>query len=172
MPESDEVEAAQAGDQEAFSTLITRETRWVYGLARVALGDRMEAEDAFQEACLLAWRDLPKLRDPSRWRPWFRRLATNAVLEHGRRMGRRPKVTEIRPFHEPVGTDPTHRSDDRDLLLRALAGLSADERTLIALHYARDLTLADSAALLGIPLGTAKARLHRSIEKLRRQVEA
>jgi RNA polymerase sigma factor (sigma-70 family) len=172
MPEPDDVEAARAGDQVAFGRLIDRETRWVYGLANVVLGNQMEAEDAFQEACMLAWRDLPKLKDPSRWRAWFRRLATNAILEHGRRMGRRPRVSQIDPADEPASADPTRHVDDRDLLLRAMGSLNVDERTLIVLRYGRDLTVADAAVVLGIPLGTAKARLHRSIEKLRRQLEA
>ncbi|HVM31153.1 MAG TPA: RNA polymerase sigma factor [Candidatus Limnocylindrales bacterium] len=172
MPELDEVLAARAGDEGAFGVLIAREARWAYGLARVVLGDQMEAEDAFQESCLLAWRDLPKLRDPARWRPWFRRLATNVILEHGRRMGRRPKVTEIVATDGPIAPDHAGRVADRDLLLQALGLLTADERILVALHYGRDLTVADAAALLGIPLGTAKARLHRAIGKMRQRVEA
>ncbi|CAN5641506.1 N/A [soil metagenome] len=171
MSELDEVLAARAGDEGAFGVLITREARWAYGLARVVLSDQMEAEDAFQESCLVAWRDLPKLRDPERWRPWFRRLATNVILEHGRRMGRRPKVTQIGPTDGPAMPDPAAQLSDRDLLLRALGLLNPDERTLVALRYGRDLTVADAAGLLGIPVGTAKARLHRAIDKMRRQIE-
>jgi RNA polymerase sigma-70 factor (ECF subfamily) len=170
--ERDQVLAAHSGDEVSFGVLIAREERWTIGLARLVLGSESEAEDAFQEACLLAWRDLPKLRDASLWRPWFRRVATNAVLEYGRRISRRPRVTELEIGEGQLAPDPVADVIGRDLLVRALVVLSPEERTLLALRYGRDVTMVEAARLLGLPVGTAKARAHRALRKLRLQIES
>ena len=61
---------------------------------------------------------------------------------------------------------------ERDRIARVLRELSRDERALLALRFGRDLTLAEAAELLGCPLGTAKSRLHRALNKLRVALES
>ncbi len=68
--------------------------------------------------------------------------------------------------------DGTAAFADRDFLDRALGRLDPDQRAILTLRYYLDLTLPDAAEVLGIPLGTAKSRLHRSLEALRATVAA
>ena len=68
--------------------------------------------------------------------------------------------------------DPAFRLFDKDEILRAFARLPADQRAVVVLHYYLDMPLADAAATLGIPVGTAKSRLNRAVSGMRAAVEA
>ena len=121
---------------------------------------------------MLAWRQLPSLRQPELFEAWLRRILVNRCRDIGRARGRR--VTEIRIEADVETRDPgtdhrpgAERSAD---LASALARLSIDQRTLLALHYAADLSLREVAATLGIPTGTAKSRLNAALVDLRRQL--
>lgn len=162
--------AAQAGDRDAFATLIDAEAQGAFRVAQVVVRDRLLAQDAVQEACIRAWRDLPTLRDAERWPQWFRRIAVRAAIDQARREGRQRRVTGVEPTS--FTADGTEAVSRRDALERVLRHLSADERALLALRFATDLELPDVATALGIPLGTAKSRLHRALTKLRARLEA
>ena len=73
-------------------------------------------------------------------------------------------------LHAPSTGDFSRGVVDRDLLDRALRGLDPDRRALVVLHYYLGMPLPEVAASLGIPLGTAKSRLHRALELLRERV--
>lgn len=153
----------------AFSRLITMESQWGYATAKAVLGRSADAEDAFQEACLRAWRDLPKLRQPEMWSVWFRRIVINAAIDTGR-AARRIKRLELPA--EPPAPDHSSSVAARDEVYRALAGLAPQERVLLVLRYGHDLALAEIARLMNVSLGTTKSRLHRALEKLRNEMES
>ena len=148
------VERAQSGDRDAFGQLVKASTRRLLGLARVILRDPDRAEDAVQDAMLLAWRDLRALRDPDAWDPWVRRLTVNACYKAAGKHQRRALV-EVQV------------AADREWVLSALGQLCLDQRAVLALHYFLDLPVADVAEILGIPYGTAASRLHCGLEAMR-----
>ena len=171
MPTREEtVLAARAGDTAAFRLLIEESGPAVLRVAELILDSRADAEDAVQEACFRAWKDLPTLRDANRWEPWFRKIAVHAAIERTRR---RPRVASIRVLDVDAAGDGdfTRGVDAADELRWLLGALSAEERALIVLRYGSDLEVPDAAAVLGIPLGTAKSRLHRALGRLRRRAE-
>jgi RNA polymerase sigma-70 factor (ECF subfamily) len=166
MPAREElVMAARSGDRQAFADLIEAESPGAYRTVLVILHSHAEAQDALQEAFIRAWRDLPSLRDPSRWSAWFRRLLVRAALDQARRE-RGLGLLSSRLTPGPPPPDPASTVAARDEVARAVAKLSPDERALIALRYAADLEVPDVAAALGIRLGTAKSRLHRALARL------
>jgi len=165
---ADLVHAAQAGDEAAFRTLLEREARWAFGVAVAVAGSNAEADDVFQEATLRAWRDLPRLRDPEMWSAWFRRIVTNSAVDIARKTRRSSLAMPIRGNDVP---DVAHAVEATDGMRRALDRLAPDERALLVLRYGRDLELPAVANLMGIRLGTAKSRLHRTLHKLRRILE-
>jgi RNA polymerase sigma-70 factor (ECF subfamily) len=71
------------------------------------------------------------------------------------------------PVHDPSIPDETTRVADRDQVARALERLDPEQKAVIVLHYYLGLPLQDAAAALGIPVGTAKSRLHRALTSLR-----
>ena len=164
------VERAQQGDHDAFTVLVDASIARLDAAARLILRDAELARDAVQDAMVRAWRDLPGLRDPDRFGPWLHRLTVNACLDQARRRRRRVVEVELADFHQPAVSDVTAQVADRDLLDRALARLDPEQRAVVVLRFFLELSLPETAAVLGIPIGTVKSRLHRSLAQMRIEV--
>ena len=173
------VARAQQGDREAFSTLASGVSARLYATARLILRHPDRAEDAVQDALVEAWRDIRGLRDPERLDAWLHRLLVRSCHRHARRDQRR-RVTEIAvPDLERAGAaaaevahDAAGALADRDELERAFRRLTNDQRTLLALVYYADLSLADVSVAMGVPIGTTKSRHHRAMAALRAALAA
>jgi RNA polymerase sigma factor (sigma-70 family) len=163
------VERARSGDHDAFSTLVQAAGPRLLGAARLILRDPDRAEDAVQEALLLAWRNVQALRDPEAFDAWLYRLTVRACYRAAKTVNRRTVVElHVVPDREPAG-DPDFSSlvVERDRVGRAIGRLPVDQRAVMVLHFYLDLPLTDAADILDIPVGTAKSRLHRGLEALR-----
>ena len=161
------VERARQGDHDAFAELTRASVVALDRAARLIVRDPELARDAVQDALLRAWRDLPGLRETDRFDAWIRRLTVNACLDQSRKRRRRVTEVELQPFHDPPVADPMRALADRDQVDRILRDLDERERAIVVLHYYLGLPLTEVAATLGIPVGTAKSRLHRALGLLR-----
>jgi RNA polymerase sigma-70 factor (ECF subfamily) len=161
--EMDLVELARRGDTGAFETLLRGRLDGLFRRAWAILGNEADARDATQEACLSAWRQLPRLRDAAAFDAWLARVLLNACRMQLRRRSRVREV-EIAPGLDPAMPDGTGPSavDEADAISRAFERLDADARALLVLHHLQHAPLVDIAAAFGIPVGTAKSRLHRA----------
>jgi RNA polymerase sigma-70 factor, ECF subfamily len=167
----DLVERVQQGDHQAFEALARVAADRLFAIALLILRDVTLAEDALQEALLRAWREAPRLRDPDRWDAWLRRLIVNACADEGRRRRRRaPEVQAI--AWEPAARDDIALLADRDELDRGFRRLTPDQRAAVALRFYVGLSVPEVAEALGVPIGTAKSRLHYAIGSLRAGLEA
>lgn len=167
----DLVEAAQHGDHEAFEVLAAAAADRLYAVARLILRDTHLAEDAVQEALVHAWRQLPRLRDAERWDAWLYRLLVNACHDQGRH--RRRYAIEVQMIRtEPTATDDVAALGDRDQLERGFRRLKPEHRTAVVLHHYLGLSVPEVADAMGVPLGTAKSRIHYATEALRAALEA
>lgn len=164
------VERARRGDADAFGVLAAGSIRQMDAAARLIMRDPDRAKDAVQEAYARAWRDLAGLRDPDRFAAWLRRLVVNACYDELRRDRRRRMEVEIGELDHRTDEDVERSTLERDLVDRAMRGLEEDERVIVVLYYYLDLSLAEVAATLGIPEGTAKSRLFRARRDLRRAI--
>lgn len=167
------VERAQSGDHEAFSDLARASFARLFGAAKLILRDEDRAQDAVQEALVLAWKHVRALRDPEAWDAWLYRLTVRACYRLAR-TARRHDVAElqIEPPPEPAGHDFTGPLAERDRLGRELGRLPVDQRAVMVLHFYLDLPLTEAADVLDIPVGTAKSRLHRGLDALRSSLAA
>lgn len=170
MNDRDLVVRAGKGDHDAFAELARRSVGRLDAAANLILRDRELARDAVQEGYLAAWRDLPTLRDPDRWDAWLRRLVVRACFNVLRRRGRRPTEVEMPALFDPSVADATALFADRELLDLALRRLQPEWRAVVVLHYYLGMPLPEVASVLGIPIGTAKSRHHRSLQALRLSV--
>jgi RNA polymerase sigma-70 factor (ECF subfamily) len=172
--QSELVARAQHGDREAFSALARGASGRLYATARLILRQPELAEDALQETLIAAWRDIRGLRDPDRLDAWLHRLLVRACHHQlAREKRRRVAELELDPdVATTLLTDGSRALADRDELERGFRRLTADQRTILALVYFADLPLTDVALALGIPLGTVKSRLHRSMDALRAALAA
>jgi len=164
------VERARGGDHDAFAILLDVRLARLDAAARLIVRDPELARDAVQDALIRAWRDLPGLRDPDRFDAWIHRLLVNACLDLVRRRKRRVIEVELTPIHFAAEHDSTAALADRQVLDDALARLDPNHRAVVALHYLLGMPLPDVAASLGIPLGTAKSRLHYALAAMRTTV--
>ena len=168
----DLVQRAMAGDHEAFSELARRSIDRLYAVARLILRDTDRAQDATQEALVAAWRDLSALRDPDRFDAWLRQLLVRACYREARRdQARLRREARVAPLEGSVA-DPAAALAHRDQLERGFAQLDPEQRALVVVHFYLDLPLPEAAQLLGMPLGTAKSRLHRAIARMRAGLDA
>jgi RNA polymerase sigma-70 factor (ECF subfamily) len=169
------VERARDGDDVAFAELVDLDGDRCYAIAYRILRDVERAQDAVQQAFLLAWRELPRLRDPERFDVWLHRLLVNACYEEHRRHRRwaiRIRALPADGPAEPSTPDPTLAVDDRDALERAFRRLSAEHRAVFVLHHHAGMPLATIADVVGVPVGTVKSRLHHAIRNLRAAIAA
>jgi RNA polymerase sigma-70 factor (ECF subfamily) len=169
--EQDLIKQAQAGDQQAFRELVALYGTLTERTARVLLTERAAAEDAVQEAWLDAWRGLKTFQTERPFRPWLLTLVANRCRMSVRRKGLASlsldhKLAEELPDPEDLATRTIRAASHAEL--RSLLGqLGEDQQRIIALRFFADLSLEEIAALLDIPLGTVKSRLHRGLSALR-----
>jgi RNA polymerase sigma-70 factor, ECF subfamily len=166
------VERAQGGDHDAFAELVDLSIARLDTAARLILRDPELARDAVQETFLNAWRRLRGLRDPDRFDAWLHRLLVNEALDLMRRRRRRVIEVELLAIDAPTNADTAGAVADRDLLDAALASLDPGHRAVVVLHYYLGMPLPDVAQAVGIPLGTAKSRLHYALAAMRSSVLA
>jgi RNA polymerase sigma-70 factor, ECF subfamily len=166
------VDRARAGDHDAFAQLAAASIRPMFATARLILRDDDLAEDATQEALVNAWRYLPSLRDTDRFEAWLYRLLVNACRTQHRR-DRRHRVIEIEVVDAAADAgDPGRALADRDQLERGFQRLDPDQRAVVILHYYRGYSVPEVAEIVGIPLGTAKSKIHRATSTMRAALEA
>ena len=164
--------ARRLGDEEAFDALARMVGDRCMAIAFRILRDADLAEDAAQAALITAWRELRTLRDPDRFEPWLHRILTHECYAEARRRSR--WSTDIRLLPTDGAYDPGGilTVDDRDQLERALRRLTLEQRAVLVFHHYLELPLPEVADRLGIPLGTAKSRLHYATTALRASLEA
>ena len=155
---------------EAFLRLADEHLDAAYRLARAILHDATEAQDATHDAFERAWRKWSTLRDPSRFEPWFDRIVINTC--RNRLKSTRRQATDISVEVAVTAGDQFGQAHDRDLLANAIAGLSPDQRVVVALRYYRDLPVEEIASRLGIPAGTVQSRLHYALKRLHSAIDA
>ena len=172
------IDRARNGDLDAFEAIVRARMDAVYRLTNAILGDEADARDAAQETFVLAWRELPRLRDSEKFEAWLQRIAVNAarmtLRAHGRRRVREIPSSQVDALAGHVATDDPAGADAARLGA-ALERLDVDQRAILVLHHLDGRPLAELATILDIPVGTAKSRLfaaRRALEQALRADEA
>jgi RNA polymerase sigma-70 factor (ECF subfamily) len=158
-----------AGDASAFEPIVRRWQKPLVNLAYRFCRDRGRAEDMAQEAFLRAYRSLASWRKEAVFSTWLLALATNLYRSEIKRL---PPLTT--PLDEGVtvldrkALEPVLDEERRDSVVRnAVLALPAKYREALTLFYFHGMDIAQSAASLGVPQGTVKARLSRGRDILR-----
>lgn len=155
---------AKAGDRAAYERLLGPAVRSATRLAFAMLHDRSEAEDAFQDSALRAWRRLPNLRNGSPFQPWFIGIVANQCREI--RRGRWRRVVRL-PDAEAIQPSVDAEWFEGEDLRRAIARLPYDQRVAVLLHFHLDMPHSDVAVALGISVPGVKTRINRALKRLR-----
>jgi RNA polymerase sigma-70 factor (ECF subfamily) len=173
-PGKDElVRQARDGRADAFESLVERHGPEMYRLAAAIVGPD-DARDVAQESFVAAWRDLPNLRQVGRFEVWLHRIVINRSRNALRSRGRRPtQRLEGMTIAQTASPNPDFRDaiHARDALDAAFAGLSADHRAAVVLHYGAELSIRETAGAMGVAVGTAKSRLNAALGRMRAVME-
>jgi RNA polymerase sigma-70 factor (ECF subfamily) len=168
----DLVEQAQRGDREAFGILARTHGDRLMAIAQRILRDVGRAEDAVQQTLVIAWRELPGLRDPDRFDAWLQRLLLNTSYAEARRRQTWDANVRILPVDGPATPDDAISVDNRDRLERGFRRLPPDQRAILVFTHFLGLSPTEIAERLGIPVGTARSRLHYAHRAMRAAIEA
>ncbi|HEY8171176.1 MAG TPA: RNA polymerase sigma factor [Candidatus Limnocylindria bacterium] len=163
------VERAGLGDEVAFGQLVEGRIDRAFRTASAILGNEADARDATQDAFTSAWVNLPRLRDVDRFDAWLNRILMNRCRDLLRSRRRSREIAIDEASLPQVLT--TQGALDISALTAAFERLDIAQRQLLVLHHLHHEPLAQIARRLGIPLGTAKSRLHAARKALERALE-
>jgi RNA polymerase sigma factor (sigma-70 family) len=170
--QSEIVDRAKRGDEEAFDALARTVGDRCMAIATRILRDVDLAEDAVQAALIVAWRDLRTLRDSSRFEPWLHRILTRECYAEARRRTRWSGEIVLLPVDGPVEAEGILSVNDRDQLERAFRRLTVEQRAVLVFHHYLGLPLPEVADRMGIPVGTVKSRMYHAKRALQASLEA
>jgi RNA polymerase sigma-70 factor (ECF subfamily) len=160
---ADQALAARAarGDTAAFEELVVRHQDRLYTLALRVTGSDADARDCVQEGLIAAWRGMPRFRGDAQFSTWLHRIVLRKAYDAIDQRRRRPEPVEEVAAVAP-GSDPRIRSE----LLDALAALELEFRVVAVACDILGMSMDEAGALLDLPAGTVKSRLHRARARL------
>ena len=175
IEDAEAVARAQSGDLDAYAVLVARYTLRAHRTAFL-LGAGEESDDVVQEAFVKAFRHLPRFRAGDPFGPWLLRIVANETLNLTRSRRRRAALALRLRAAEPADTaadgpvDKVLAAERRARLLAAVNALPDRERRVLVCRYFLDLSEAETAQVLGWPLGSVKSRTWRALNRLRGQL--
>jgi RNA polymerase sigma-70 factor (ECF subfamily) len=168
------LQRSQAGDTLAAQSLVLTFQADLLRLAGAILDDPAEAEEAVQDALLIALRSLSEFRGDSAFKTWLFTIAINECRRRLRKRQARERLQRaLQSIFRLSGEGPTHPEDlliqgeTQTAVRRAVAALSEKHRLPIVLFYDNEMPVAEIAQTLDLPVGTVLSRLHSAREKLR-----
>jgi RNA polymerase sigma-70 factor (ECF subfamily) len=170
VADADLVARCRQGDQEAWSELVNRFSRYVYAITSRVYGlSQSDAEDVFQEVFTRTYEHLGELRDDTAVRPWIATLTRRLCVDQLRSAGR------TQPTEEPIDpADPEDAMATLDEALTVQEGLRALPENcgeILDRFFSRDESYKTIGAALDLPAGTIASRISRCLTKLRKQLE-
>jgi RNA polymerase sigma-70 factor (ECF subfamily) len=157
-------------DGTAFAALVKRHQAMVYSIAWNYLRNDAVAQEVAQEAFLELHRRLPQIESELHAANFLRRVAAHRSLDEGRRRRSQPQVA-LEDVPEPRGHSAPADPLLEGALGRLLDSLPDRARMIVILRYQEDLEPTEIAGVLGVPVGTVKSNLHRSLAILRKRIE-
>ncbi|RKU39151.1 RNA polymerase subunit sigma-24 [Candidatus Poribacteria bacterium] len=168
----------QKGDVDAMGTLITRYQHWVYNIAYGILGHHQDAEDVAQDAFLSVWENIGKFEFRSQFSTWLYRIVKNKCFNHIDQYQRRKtdpmEIDDSQPWvplDSATPEDEALRSEEKDIVHKALAKLKDSYREILVLRELRELSYEEISEILGCTLGRVKSRLHEARKALKTELE-
>ncbi|WP_249273832.1 MULTISPECIES: RNA polymerase sigma factor [Agreia] len=167
------VDAFCSGDDRALAGVYERWSSLVYTLALRSLGDSRDAEDVTQKVFVAAWRGREKY-DPARasMGSWLVGITRHSIADAHETRSRMRRADEAHVLENAMAiTDDTAHVADRLMMADELERLDPVPRTIMKLAFFADLTHAQIAEKLELPLGTVKSHIRRSLSRLRIRLE-
>jgi RNA polymerase sigma-70 factor (ECF subfamily) len=169
------VEAAQAGDRDAFGELVTRFEGMVYAIAFRRLGNHAEAQELAQEVFVKAMQKLDQLAAPAAFGGWLRaitvRMSINRLVRRAPVLSAEPQSLEASCIESRTPLDAVLANERAAEVRGGLARLGEMDRSTLEAFYVRGQSLAQMSDSFAAPIGTIKRRLHVARKRLARELE-
>jgi RNA polymerase sigma-70 factor (ECF subfamily) len=171
----------QAGQSAKFEILVENYQRRIYATLLAMLGNRQDAEDITQDTFITAFRKIKQYEQRSSFYTWLHRIAFNLAIDLQRKQKRTTKkcvgdqLLETQESSESQATTPdaiTIAKETGQLVQLAMSRLEPERRNIIALRDLQGLDYSDIAAMLDLPMGTVRSRLHRARLELKDIMES
>lgn len=181
----DQLAALRARDEEAWARLHQEQFPRIWSSVQRILQNASHTDDVVQEAFMKAYRDIEKFQGQSQIGTWLYRVAVNHALDFARKRQRRERwVSFFSPIRDDEDTPSVpdmpvdaassqglERADLREQIGAAMEELSPDHRAVVQLRLVEEHSLAETAEMLGVKVGTVNSRLHYACDHLRRKLE-
>jgi len=166
VPSTEElVKAVRAGEKSAFARLVQLYQRAAIITAHSVLRDPERAQDAAQDAFVIAYTKLNQLRTPAAFGPWLLKIVRRRALLMQRKRREERLGSDILAADSEQTSDWLQRYEE---VVEQLARLPEHERTVVVLRYVNGHSVQEIADTTGKPVGTIKKQLSRALERLRR----
>jgi RNA polymerase sigma-70 factor (ECF subfamily) len=185
VPDAELAQRVAGGDRSAFEVLMRRHNRTLFRAARAILRDHAEAEDALQEAYVQAYQAIGSWRGEAKLSTWLARIVANEALMRLRKHARRAEIVPLQSSAALEGLDQipdtdmdktpersAQRLEMRRLLEANIDALPDDYRAVFVLRAVEEMSVEETAAVLGIPQATVRSRLFRARSLLREALAA
>jgi len=183
IPDIELIKLALEGDQQAYTEILKKYRAPLYNLLYRMVKNKMETEDLVQEAFIKAFNSLASFNDDYAFSTWLYKIAINNCIDHFRK-----KKLKTFPIDKPIESkdgnikrefpDVSYQPDkfllskEKDKLIdEAIQNLPEKYRTAILLRHSEDKSYEEISEIMGIPLGTVKARIFRAREMLKKQLK-
>lgn len=163
------VKRAQKGDESAYISLFKQYEVDIYRMAYVYVKNKEDTLDIVQETAYKSFSQINTLRNPEYFKTWLTRIAINIALNY---LKREKKIIHLNPEYTKMIPSTENEDVSLQIILKDLIEkLDPDEKSVVLLRFYADHTLSEISAILGMPLGTVKTILYRSLDKLRTQMK-
>lgn len=156
---------AVTGDETAFEALLEAHKDMVYNVAYRMLGNTADAEDAFQETFVSAYKSISRFRSDARFSTWLYRIAVNRCRDMISARRSRPAAESIHGDSFDVAAPDRGKSTEVEDALRFV---TPEYREAITLHCLLGYSYEEAGGIMGAPEGTVKTYVHRGKEELRK----
>ena len=179
LPDRELVRRSQRGEQEAFGELVQRHQDKIYNFVFRSCGHAEDAGDITQRVFINAFRKIDTFKGDSAFSTWIYRIAFNQFISFRRERRHReasltPRDEEgagIEPAEDRSPSEPMESEETRKKVQQAIDLLEEEDRRIILLKDLQGHSYDDIAAILGVPKGTVRSRLHRARLELRTKLK-
>ncbi|GAA5416982.1 ECF RNA polymerase sigma factor SigW [Paraliobacillus ryukyuensis] len=176
------IKQVKKGEQAAFEDIVTFYQDKVYQICFRLIGNRHEAEDLAQETFIRAYVNIHSYDEKRKFSTWLFRIATNVTIDRIRKkkpdyfLDAEIKGTEGLDMYsqlakeQPLPEEEVESFELQTYIQQQIMSLPTKYRSVIALRFVEEMSLAEISEILDIPLGTVKTRIHRGREALRKKL--
>lgn len=162
----------QAGDEAAFAELYELCKNQALRSAFLITGNYYDSENVLQETFWKCYQNLPKLKEPDKFKPWFYRILTRTAWEYCQKRDRETPMGEplaqLAQDSADLAADLAEAAETRRELMAAIDRLPLQQKTAVILYYYDGLSVEEIAKATGAFAGTVKSRLFNARRKLKK----